>query len=110
MGKFAVGQVVTSSFPFSDLSSQKKRPALVVAVAEFHDIILCQITSKPYSSLLSIQLLGGHFVDGGLPVGGYIRPDKLFTADTSIISKVYGTITSEKLSEVLTTLRSLFSS
>lgn len=108
MGKFTIGQVVTSIFPFSDLTSQKRRPALIVAIAEFDDIILCQITSKPYSSSKPIKLLTTDFASGGLPVNSYIRPDKLFTTDSSIANKVYGTVTTEKITEVLTRIRFLF--
>ncbi len=60
MGKFAVGQVVSSAFPFSDLKSHKYRPAVIVAVVDFDDAILCQITSKPYSSSSPIPLASGN--------------------------------------------------
>jgi mRNA interferase MazF len=108
MGKFAVGQVVASTFPFSDLSSQKLRPALVVAMGDFGDIILCQITSKAYSSSNPVQLAAADFAEGDLPVDSFIRPDKLFTADPSMIGKVYGMLEDAKLQQVLTALRKLF--
>ena len=108
MEKFTIGQVVSITFPFSDLAFQKRRPALIVAIADFDDIILCQITSKPYSSSMPIELLSTNFTNGSLPVNSYIRPDKLFIADSSIVNTVYGTITSKKLSEVLIRIHSLF--
>jgi len=108
MGKFAVGQIVSSTFPFSDLTTQKYRPALIVAIVDFDDVILCQITSKPYSSSEPVALAASDFTHGSLPVDSYIRPDKLFTADTSIVSKVYGEIKPEKLEQVHTTIRSMF--
>ena len=46
MGEFMKGDVVVVPFPFSDLSANKKRPALVVATLTGDDVILCQITSK----------------------------------------------------------------
>lgn len=108
MGKFAVGQVVSCIFPFSDLSSQKVRPAVIVAVVDFDDIILCQITSRVYTSSHPVQLQAADFADGGLPADSYIRPDKLFTADTSVVSNVYGTAEREKILEVHRAIRSLF--
>lgn len=108
MGKLKVGQVVSCVFPFSDLSLKKIRPALVVAVVDFDDIILCQITSKAYSSSHPVQLQAVDFADGGLPVNSYIRPDKLFTANISVVSNLYGTIKREKIREVHTAIRSLF--
>lgn len=108
MGKFKVGQVVTSKFPFSDLPSQKVRPALIVAVVDFNDLILCQITSKKYSSSNPIRLVSADFDSGNLPTDSYIRPDKLFTTDESMISTVYGRLSSVKTNEVLGSIKGLF--
>jgi len=44
MGKFVKGDAVVLPFPFSDLGSSKRRPALVVAIASAGDVILAQIT------------------------------------------------------------------
>jgi len=48
MGQFVKGDVVVIPFPFSDLSSSKRRPALIVAVASSDDVILAQITSRNF--------------------------------------------------------------
>ncbi len=108
MGQFAVGQVISAAFPFSDLSAQKYRPALITAIVDFEDLILCQITSKSYSSSMAIKLSKADFADGGLPISSYIRPDKLFTADPSIVSQVYGELAPKKRQQVLAVLRGLF--
>jgi mRNA interferase MazF len=108
MGKFTVGQIVSSAFPFSDLKTHKYRPAVIVAVVDFDDLVLCQITSNPYSSSMAIMLLESDFANGGLLIKSYIRPDKLFTADASIVSAVYGELKPGKLQQVHTILRSLF--
>jgi len=52
-----VRQVVLLPFPFSDLSNQKLRPALVLADAGRDDWVLCQITSKSYADDRAIELL-----------------------------------------------------
>ena len=108
MGKLKVGQVVTCKFPFSDLSSQKIRPALVVATVDFDDVILCQITSKKYSSSNPIELVSADFKSGNLPADSFIRPDKLFTADKLMISTIYGELNDTKTAEVLISIRDLF--
>lgn len=87
MERFEVGNVVLVLFPFSDLKGQKLRPALILAKAEFDNVILCQITSKPYSSKIAIKLTKKDFARGGLPIISFVRPDKLFTAEPSIIQK-----------------------
>ena len=108
MGEFTVGQVVSSAFPFSDLTTQKLRPAIIVAIGDFEDIILSQITSKVYSSTNPVKLTATDFVKGSLPLDSYIRPDKLFTADKSVVSKVHGSVGDAKLQQVLAEIRQLF--
>lgn len=90
MGKSTVGSVVLVAFPFSNLKGEKVRPALVLAKVEFDNLILCQITSKPYSSKTAICIKSSDFTGGSLPVVSYVRPDKLFTADAAIIRSTAG--------------------
>jgi len=108
MGKLTVGSVILVTFPFSNLKGQKIRPALVAANVEFNNFILCQITSKPYTSKISICLKAADFATGGLPITSYVRPDKLFTADTTIIKKIVGHLTAATKNSVLNNIRALF--
>jgi len=108
MGKFAVGEIVLVSFPFSNLQGQKIRPALVVAKVEFDNVTLCQITSKPYSSKSSVRIDHSSFTTGKLPVVSYVRPDKLFTTDSSIIRNSAGRLTTAKINIILKSIRALF--
>ena len=85
MGAFAAGSVVLVPFPFSDLSRSKLRPAVVLAVADREDLILCQVTSNPYSDSTAIALTSSDFLVGSLQRVSYVRPGKLFTANTSLI-------------------------
>lgn len=114
MGKSAVGKnslrpgsVVLVAFPFSDLKGHKIRPALVLATVEFDNLILCQITSKPYSSKTAIRLESSDFSQGKLPVTSFIRPDKIFTADTSIIKNKAGELVIKKKNMVLQGVRKI---
>ena len=87
-----VGDVVLVSFPFSDLSSSKLRPALVLAGTTNDDWILCQITSKAYADPQAIQIESADFSFGSLHRTSYARPAKIFCANSSIIKKVTGTL------------------
>ncbi len=108
MGKFVVGQVISSTFPFSDLTAKKRRPAVVLAIVDFEDIILCQVTSKSYSSSRAISLRADDFTLGKLPRDSFIRPDKLFTADISMIDEIHGVLSDKKLKQVKEALQHLF--
>lgn len=108
MGRFAIGNVVLVNFPFSDLKGKKKRPALLLAKVEFDNYILCQITSKPYSSKRSIKITKRDFVTGSLPVVSFVRPNKLFTADESLVTGVVGELNKGAKSKILREVRALF--
>ena len=108
MGKFTVGSIVSVAFPFSNLKGQKMRPALVLANVEFDNLILCQITSKSYTSKISISLKSTDFATGGLPIISYVRPDKLFTADAIIIKSIAGQLTAKSRDAILKKVRNLF--
>ena len=102
-----VRQVVLLPFPFSDLSNQKLRPALVLADAGRDDWVLCQITSKTYADGRAIELLATAFAQGGLQVVSYARPAKLFTAHASLIRSVAGELNDSAHQRVLDAVLSL---
>lgn len=108
MGFFTVGSVVLVNFPFSNLKGQKIRPALVLAKVEFENLILCQITSKQYSSKTAIRIEQSDFQTGSLPVVSFVRPDKLFTADLAIIKSTAGQLSPKVRNKILQSVRRLF--
>jgi mRNA interferase MazF len=108
MGKFVAGDVVAVPFPFSDLSDKKLRPAVVLAIIEHDDLILCQVTSNSFASKRAIEISDTDFSEGRLPLTSYVRPDKLFTAESSIIQKLKGKLELHSLQVILTATRELF--
>ena len=100
MGVFAAGQVALLPFPFSDLSRNKLRPALILARAGHEDWIVCQITSNPFGDKRSIPIASSDFSSGQLQHISYVRPGKVFTAHESLISAVVGTLKPEVLTAI----------
>lgn len=101
MGKFIKGDIVVIPFPFSDLSSSKRRPALVLVDLKGNDLILCQITSKAFSDEMAVLIEVTDIENGTLNTDSNIRPNKLFTADENIVLYKVGTLRSEKLEDVV---------
>lgn len=108
MEKPLKGDVVVLPFPFSDLSSTKKRPALVVANLTGNDLILCQITSEERKDEYSIALSNADFIQGSLSQTSTIRPNKLFTADISLIRYKIGRLKESKIKEVEEKIMEIF--
>ena len=101
MGTLTGGTVILISFPFSDLSKSKLRPAVVLADVNNGDWILCQITSNPYQDLKSIKLTDESFYNGGLYINSYARPSKLFTANHSLFLKSVGLLKQEYFNKII---------
>ena len=106
----SAGTVVLVPFPFSDLSSSKLRPAVVLAKAGRGDWILSQVTSNPYGDASAIALGEADFQEGTLRIRSYVRPGKLFTANYELFTSQAGTLTPESfqhiIESVVTILRS----
>jgi len=109
MGAFVKGDVVVLPFPFSNLSSSKRRPALVVAIASADDVILTQITSSSFNDSYAVELVDTDFSDGGINVASYVRPNKLFTADVNIVAYKAGNVKVEKLKDITSIITDLVS-
>jgi mRNA interferase MazF len=86
----AAGEIVLVTFPFSDLSQAKLRPAVCLAAAGRGDWILCQVTSNTYGDPFAIALQGTDFSTGGLRVASFVRPGKLFTASARLMQRSVG--------------------
>jgi mRNA interferase MazF len=109
VGKPVAGDVIVLPFPQTDLKAGKPRPALVLVSLPGDDLILCQITSRARFDGFSIALGPADFDRGGLPVLSYIRPNRLFTVEQSVIQRTSGQLKPDKLLAVLAAVRQIFS-
>lgn len=109
MGKPLAGDIVVLPFPQTNLQLGKRRPALVVVDLPGDDLILCQITSQAHRDSNSILLDASDLESGQLKVRSYIRPNRLFTIEQSVVLYTAARIAKPKLDETLASLRRLFS-
>jgi mRNA interferase MazF len=98
------GDVISVPFPFSDTSTTKKRPALVIAESDNNNIIICPITSKPGRDY-EIKLEDEDFRVGKLNLSPcYIRPNIIATVDKSNVIRYIGKIKDDKIHQVISTI------
>lgn len=104
------GDIILIPFPFSNLSSSKVRPAVVISnslVNKTSDLICAQITSQVYKDVFPFEIKN---TDITIPLNGYseVRCHKIFTADKFIIQKKISHIHSSSLLSLLEKIKGLF--
>ena len=81
-------------FPFTDLSTAKRRPAVVVGASSDCDCILAFITSRPLSiareAAVSVFPTHPEFALTGLAVPSTIRPSKRVTLSVTLARRWLG--------------------
>ncbi len=107
------GDIVLVSFPFTDLTSSKRRPALVLSPDSFNaageDLVLAAITSLITDDPGAVLLQRGDFAEGQLPKTSLVKTTKLITLHSSLVAKRICSLRIEKMDEVLRSMRGFFS-
>jgi mRNA interferase MazF len=87
---FAFGSIILARFPFTDLSGDKRRPALVVSRDDDQrsEFVVCFITSVPRSGPDMAPIAASPAT--GLKVPSVVRFDKIATLDRSVIAGKLG--------------------
>jgi mRNA interferase MazF len=83
---YPFGSIVLARFPFTDLTGDKRRPALVVSRDNGRrtDLVVCFITSVPRSGPDTAPIAPDPGT--GLKVPSVVRFDKLATLDLGVIA------------------------
>ena len=101
MEGFVKRDIVVLEFPFSNLIQVKRRPSLIIKVPKGDDLIVCQITGKSYEKSVEIPIKKEDFHKGNLKVESYIRLNKIFSIEKSLIKYKIGSLKQEKFNEVI---------
>jgi mRNA interferase MazF len=99
-------------FPFTDLSSTKRRPALIVSPDIYNagkDVVIAYVTSQLNSKPLFGDYKLQKWNEAGLPKPSLVRM-KFATLDKSIIVKRLGTLETVDSEEIEKILLSFFKS
>ena len=94
---YKFGTIVLIPFPFTDLTSVKLRPALIISAKNHSkDVIVSFITSvmreKPKSSDFIYKTKNKYFEKSGLKVNSVFRFDKIATLNKKLILGEIGTL------------------
>jgi mRNA interferase MazF len=104
---FERGDLVLIAFPFSDLSTAKKRPVLVLSRPDaYGDFVALAVTSRRQAEH-GIALRPNDLVQGRLPPASWIRTDRVVTLNASLVLKAFGRVSEEVLAAALDRLCAL---
>ncbi len=91
---FEAGDLVLLPFPFSDLTSTKRRPVLILTGPDPRgDFLACPVTSRA-GWLNARQVSDHHLSEGGLPLDSWVRTDKVVTLHIGLIARRFGRVSS----------------
>ena len=104
-------EIVLVPFPYSDLSSAKRRPVLIVSNDDynkkFQDVVVCVITSNQYKDAYSLALENEDLEIGVLPESSIVKTHKLFTIHQGKIIKKFSLVKTEYFEQIADKIKTL---
>jgi mRNA interferase MazF len=105
------GSLVLIPIPFTDLSSKKRRPVIVISNDAYNhktsDIVVVAMTSNPNEVDFSFTINSSDLEEGHLNRPGKIRVDKIYALSQSIVVKTFGRVNSAVLDKIRNELQKL---
>jgi mRNA interferase MazF len=103
--KYKQREIILVPFPYSDLSSSKRRPVLVVSNDDynqhFQDVVVCVITSNLHTDEYSVELGNSDLEIGVLPENSVVKVHKLFTIHQNKIIKKFSVVKEEYFERIV---------
>lgn len=98
------GDIVLIPVPFTDLTSQKRRPVIVVSNDAYNrlsaDVIVVAMTSSPAAAPHSFRITTAGLVEGALNRPGTVRVDKIYTLAQAIVVKKFGKVSQQIIQQI----------
>lgn len=108
------GDILLIPIPFTDLSSKKRRPVIVISNDQYNrktsDVIVVAMTSNPQVTDYSLSINSSDLVEGALNRPGKIRVDKVYTLSQTIVVRTFGQVDDRTLGRIRRRLGDLVSS
>lgn len=105
------GDILLIPIPFTDLSSHKRRPVIVVSNNTYNrttaDVVVVAMTSNPAPVPYGFAITSSDLAQGTLNRPSKVRADKVYTLSQSIIVKTFGQVNSSVLDHIRTLLQDL---
>lgn len=105
------GDILLIPIPFTDLSSRKRRPVIVISNDDYNrktaDIVVVAMTSNPATVDYSFTITSSDLDRGKLNRPGKVRVDKIYTLSQAIVVKTFGRVNAKVLDRIRRLLQDL---
>jgi mRNA interferase MazF len=105
------GDIVLIPVPFTDLSSRKRRPVVVISTDTYNaaglDMVVVAMTSSPTQTTWSFVISSADMTEGHLNRPGTVRVDKIYTLEQSLAIARFGKVSAPVLNRIRDTLLQL---
>jgi mRNA interferase MazF len=105
------GDIVLIPIPFTDLSSTKQRPVIVVSNDAYNrhnaDVVVVAMTSNPTPGPYTFVLTSADLERGRLNRPGQVRVDKVYTLSQALVVKTFGRVDAATLDRIREQLHDL---
>ena len=108
MNHYSAGDILLLSFPFTDVTAAKRRPALALMDTGDEDIVVVRVTSQPPQTSFDIELLD--WKKAGLLFPSVARIHKVATLEKQLVERKLGKLTRRDWNNVRVIIRQLWSS
>lgn len=97
------GDIILIPIPFTDLSSQKRRPVIIISNDSYNnkttDIVVA-MTSNPAKVDYSFTITSSDLEHGNLNRPTKVRVDKIYTLSQSIAVRTFGRVNTNILDQI----------
>ncbi len=94
------------AFPFTDASSSKRRPALILLDAGDADVVLARVTNQVLRSAFDVEIV--NWRSAGLLLPSLVQVHKLATLDKDLIERRLGRLTVDDWAQTQAAIKQLF--
>lgn len=98
------GDIVLIPIPFTDLSSRKKRPAIVISNNAYNrsglDLVVVAMTSRQAVGSYSFRISSTDLIEGKLNRPGTVRVDRVYALANWIVIKKFGKVAPHVVNQI----------
>lgn len=94
------GDIVLIPFPYTDLTSHKRRPVVLLGAPDERGNFPCLAITSRQQHTQAVALDPSHMQQGQLPKPSWVRTGKVYTLNESLVAKHFGRLTETALRQV----------